>query len=94
MDNVIWRMRFARWITKATHTHSEYLTFFSFPPEQRPRNRATVLRFIYNVSFVQYTRWFKYDRDDLCVNKSRFVPVIFEPPCIFQITSFRNLTER
>jgi hypothetical protein len=34
---------------------------------------------------VQYsppcTRWFKYDRDDLCVNKSQFVPVIFEPPC-------------
>jgi hypothetical protein len=29
------------------------------------------------------TRWFKYDRDDLCVNKSQFVPVIFEPPCIF-----------
>jgi hypothetical protein len=29
-----------------------------------------------------YTRWFKYDRDNLCVNKSQFVPVIFEPPCI------------
>jgi hypothetical protein len=28
------------------------------------------------------TRWFKYDRDELCVNKSQFVPVIFEPPCI------------
>jgi hypothetical protein len=28
-----------------------------------------------------YTRWFKYDQDDLCVNKSQFVPVIFEPPC-------------
>jgi hypothetical protein len=27
------------------------------------------------------TRWFKYDRDYLCVNKSHFVPVIFEPPC-------------
>jgi hypothetical protein len=27
------------------------------------------------------TRWFKYDRDDLGVNKSQFVPVIFEPPC-------------
>jgi hypothetical protein len=27
------------------------------------------------------TRWFRYDRDDLCVNKSQFVPVIFEPPC-------------
>ena len=30
------------------------------------------------------TRWFKYDRDDLCVNKSQFVPVIFEPPCMFE----------
>ena len=29
-----------------------------------------------------FTRWFKYDRDYLCVNKSQFVPVIFEPPCI------------
>jgi hypothetical protein len=29
-----------------------------------------------------YTKWFKYDRDYLCVNKSQFVPVIFEPPCI------------
>jgi hypothetical protein len=31
---------------------------------------------------VIHTRWFKYDRDYLCVNKSQFVPVIFEPPCI------------
>jgi len=27
------------------------------------------------------TRWFKYDRDYLCVNKPQSVPVIFEPPC-------------
>ena len=27
------------------------------------------------------TRWFKYDRDWLCANKSQFVPVIFQPPC-------------
>jgi hypothetical protein len=27
------------------------------------------------------TRWFKYDRGWLCVNKSQFVPIIFEPPC-------------
>jgi hypothetical protein len=33
-------------------------------------------------SNIGYTRWFKYDRDYLCVNKSQFVPVIFEPPCI------------
>ena len=29
------------------------------------------------------TRWFKYDWDCLCVNKSQFVPVIFEPPCTY-----------
>jgi hypothetical protein len=33
------------------------------------------------LDYTTYTRWFKYDRDDLCVNKSQFVPVIFEPPC-------------
>jgi hypothetical protein len=31
----------------------------------------------------RYTRWFKYDRDYLCVNKSQFVLVIFEPPCMY-----------
>jgi hypothetical protein len=35
-----------------------------------------------------YTRWFRYDRDCLCVNKSQFVPVIFEPPCIFAYMKF------
>jgi hypothetical protein len=47
----------------------------------------SVLHFIQNTGqnfyFVRFenTRWFKYDRDYLCVNKSQFVPVIFEPPC-------------
>jgi hypothetical protein len=36
---------------------------------------------IWGKKYGIYTRWFKYDRDDLCVNKSQFVPVIFEPPC-------------
>jgi hypothetical protein len=37
--------------------------------------------YIYIIVYITYTRWFKYDRDYLCVNKSQFVPVIFEPPC-------------
>jgi hypothetical protein len=32
------------------------------------------------------TRWFKYDRDYLCVNKSQFVPVIFEQPYIILLS--------
>jgi hypothetical protein len=42
---------------------------------------------------VYNTRWFKYDRDDLCANKSPFVPVIFEPPCnICKIKSVQHVT--
>jgi hypothetical protein len=41
----------------------------------------------WNNHIDQITRWFKYDRDDLCVNKSQFVPVIFEPPCIPKLST-------
>jgi hypothetical protein len=30
-DNIIRRMRFACWVTKATDTHSEYVTLIAFP---------------------------------------------------------------
>ena len=38
-----------------------------------------------------YARWFKYDRDYLCVNKPVTVPVIFELPCIY-IQGGSNMT--
>jgi hypothetical protein len=38
------------------------------------------------------TRWFKYDRDWLCVNKSQFVPVIFEPSCMYSIYIYKHET--
>ena len=31
---IIWRMRFASWIPKATNTHSEYVTRIAFPKQQ------------------------------------------------------------
>jgi hypothetical protein len=37
---------------------------------------------VMNLQVYKNTRWFKYDQDYLCVNKSQFVPVIFEPPCM------------
>ena len=44
-DSIIWRMRFARWITKATHIHSEYVILIAFPRQQRLRERASMLRY-------------------------------------------------
>jgi hypothetical protein len=33
-DNIIWCMRFACWITKATNTHSKYVILIAFPRQQ------------------------------------------------------------
>ena len=45
----------------------------------------TLINSYFYCLFLGCTRWFKYDRDYLCVDKSQFVPVIFEPPCIFLV---------
>jgi hypothetical protein len=52
---------------------------------ERKRVSSTLCHHIFG-SKQLCTRWFKYDRDDLCVNKSQFVPVIFEPPCIWKVS--------
>jgi hypothetical protein len=41
-DNIIRRMRFACWITKATDTYSEYVTLIAFPRQQWLSERASV----------------------------------------------------
>jgi len=33
-DNIIWRIQIASWTTKATNTHSEYVTLIAFPIKQ------------------------------------------------------------
>jgi hypothetical protein len=51
VDNIILRMRIARWITTAarthTHTHSEYVILIAFPLQQWLRTRVSILRFTY-----------------------------------------------
>jgi hypothetical protein len=42
-DNIIRRMRFACWITKATDTHSEYVILIAYPQQQWLRERASIL---------------------------------------------------
>jgi hypothetical protein len=52
-------------LTKYTYAQNKHVTVM---------NSTTIVH-------LQNTRWFKYDRDYLCANKSQFVPVIFQPPC-------------
>jgi hypothetical protein len=59
-------------------------------PNNKPDNvildteKGTCVLIDVEISGDRDTRWFKYDWDDLCVNKSQFVPVIFEPPCMIK----------
>jgi hypothetical protein len=68
--------------------------FFFFEKKLKTKNLqlheefTDILSHMYKRLHVKYTSflsvctsWFKYDRDYLCINKSQFVPVIFEPPC-------------
>jgi hypothetical protein len=44
-DNIIRRMRFACWITKATDTHSEHIIGIAFPRQQWLLECASMLRY-------------------------------------------------
>jgi hypothetical protein len=62
-----------------------YLRFFGrvmLAAELVPSVILVHQRIVFHPLLPSYTRWLKYDWDYLCVNKSQFVPVIFEPPCI------------
>jgi hypothetical protein len=50
--NIIRRMRFACWITKATDTHSQYLILIGFPHQHWLRERASMLRNTYAACLV------------------------------------------
>jgi len=46
-DSIIWRMRIACWIPKATDTHSEYVILMVFPPQKYLREGASMQRYTY-----------------------------------------------
>jgi hypothetical protein len=70
-------------ISNHTHTRTHALTDTKIPYTYCFSTATMVSRTLLNI-----TRSFKYDRDYLCVNKSQFVPVIFEPPCILHVYSW------
>jgi hypothetical protein len=43
----LWRMRIARWIPKATNTHSQYVTPTATPLQQWLHERTTEVRYTY-----------------------------------------------
>jgi hypothetical protein len=63
-DNIIRRMRFASWITKATDTHSEYIILIAFPRQQWLAQRVSVLLYTYSASLV------RFESNQMCVGET------------------------
>ena len=60
-DNIIRRMRFACWITKAIDTHSEYIILIAFAMQLWLRERAT-LRYVIRTLPIFYKKHNLYIR--------------------------------
>jgi len=53
-DTILWRMRFACWITKGANTQSEYVILIAFQRQQLFRERASVQCYTY-IACLVYT---------------------------------------
>jgi len=53
-DTIIHRMRFARFINKATDAYSEYVIFIASPWQQRLCERASMLRYTHNTVLFKF----------------------------------------
>ena len=60
---ILWCMRIACWITKATNSHCEYYIIIAFPLPQWLRECASMLRYTYTVCFVISTHTHKTVQD-------------------------------
>ena len=97
-ENSLWRLSSCCMPTDWQTLQTEYPYFLQLTNANVPDGTLFIKQYTYNPTcfvlptiFSEYTRWFKYDRDWLCVNKSQFVPVIFEPPCIIVTEAFKDL---
>jgi hypothetical protein len=59
-DDIIQRMRFACWITKATDTRSEYVIGIAFPQQQWLRERVSVLSYTFIACLVLYLDYYTH----------------------------------
>ena len=53
--NIIWRMRIACCVTKATDKHLEYVMLYASPLQQGLRERPLMLRYTYISCLVYFT---------------------------------------
>ena len=76
-----WRMRVACWLTKATHTHihththTQYVILTVFPLQQRLQERASMIRYMYEMCSESIER-FAIQRYLLIIGKKQNMQVL------------------
>jgi hypothetical protein len=53
-DSVVWCMRFARWLTKATDTHSLYVILIAFPRQHGYMDTPQCYIYMYIACLVEH----------------------------------------
>jgi hypothetical protein len=78
-SNITRRMRFARWITKTTNTHTdtEYVILIAFPRQQWLHERTSMLRLTYIACFVSIYLTFVFLM--ICTVSTDYFPVHHSP---------------
>ena len=56
-DNIIWRMRFACWVTETTDTHSEHVILIAFPMQQWFRALLNVTVYVHMSVLLSCVVW-------------------------------------
>jgi hypothetical protein len=77
-DNIIRRMRFACWVTKAAYTHSKYVILIAFPRQQWLRERAWILQYtVYYITCLVYEHTQGLDTKPYRLNECQLQSVLY-----------------
>jgi hypothetical protein len=73
-ENIIWRMRFACWITKACSSHSQYVIITTFPRQHWLPERASMLRYTHTACLVLIFQLFHISNNaPLCLSTNNII---------------------
>ena len=75
-EGIIWRMRIACWIPKATETDSEYVILIALPQQQWLHERGSLLRYMYIVCLVAFETQLIITQKLIII----FFPIAQQPP--------------
>ena len=83
-DNIIWHMRYAFWITKATNTHSKYAILIALLRQKWLHERATMIHCMYTACLVMYLLLYISERKAIIsLHSLKWLVFVSEANCVY-----------